>query len=492
MKALWLILGLNVTAATLYAASSKDLIASAVTTAAPSVAEKRGALKEYPDFSAIYENVGQSVVNINVTQVVTAQGFPFAGASGDPMFDYFFRRMLPPQQQKYKQRGLGSGFILSNDGYILTNAHVVSNADVIIVKLSDKRECKAKLIGLDKSSDIALIKIEANNLTAVKIGNPNQLKPGNWVVAIGSPFGLENTITQGIVSALSRNLPDDTTVPFIQSDVPINPGNSGGPLINLNGEVVGVNSQIYSKSGGYMGIAFSIPIDYAMRIVEQLKSGKKIIRGRLGIAIQPLTAELAASFGLKYTNGALVNGVEDDSAAKKAGVQVGDIILKINGREVSNTAILPQVVNNLGANKAVELTIWRNNKIIQVHAITMAANEVEEPQVEANDSTANKIDKLGIRVTPLTAAELKLFSGKIKSGLVVQEVNGDAQFAGLAQGDIIVGIVTGLLKQNITSAEQLRKIISGVTAGQAIALRILRKVDEKQFATIFVPIIVNK
>jgi serine protease Do len=276
----------------------------------------------YPDFSAIYASVGNSVVNIKVTQVIQAPNGPAFGGTGDPMFDYFFRRMIPQQQQKYKQRSMGSGFIISNDGYILTNAHVVKNADNVSVKLSDKREFKAKIVGLDSATDVALLKIAANNLPAVAIGNPNLLKPGNWVVAIGSPFGLENTITQGIISALSRNLPDDTTVPFIQSDVPVNPGNSGGPLINLQGQVIGINSQIYSNSGGYMGISFSIPIDYAMRIADQLKATGKVVHGRLGIAIQPLSEQLASSFGLTSAQGALVNGIDPGSSAEKAGIKL--------------------------------------------------------------------------------------------------------------------------------------------------------------------------
>ena len=439
----------------------------------------------YPDFSAIYDNVGKSVVNINVTTEVQPQQNPLFGSTGDPMFDYFFKRMMPPQQQKYKQRGLGSGFILSSDGYILTNAHVVSNADSIVVKLSDKREFKARLIGADTTSDVALLKIAANNLAPVKIGDPNALKPGNWVVAIGSPFGLENTITQGVISALSRNLPDDSTVPFIQSDVPINPGNSGGPLINLNGQVVGINSQIYSKSGGYMGISFSIPIDYAMRVVNQLKATGKVVHGRLGIAVQPITDDLAQSFGLSSAKGALVNGVEPGSSAEKAGIQVGDVILKINGQEVYDTAILPQVVSNLGPDKPVDLTIWRNNKAINIVATTMAAQAPSSTNIANTQAQPKQIDKLGIVVSPLTGDQLKQLGNKIPGGLVIQSVNSNAQFQGVAAGDIIIGVAN----TPVTSLKQFMNIVNKLKPNSTIALKILRS-DGQQFVTVFVPITV--
>lgn len=443
--------------------------------------------QNFPDFSGIYSSVGKSVVNISVTQEINSQANPAFGGTGDPMFDYFFKRMLPPpQQQKYKQRGLGSGFILSSDGYIMTNAHVVNNADTVIVKLSDKREFKAKIIGVDTTTDVALLKIAATNLSPVKIGNPNNLKPGNWVVAIGSPFGLENTITQGIISALSRSLPDDSAVPFIQSDVPVNPGNSGGPLINLKGEVVGINSQIYSKSGGYMGISFAIPIDYATRISNQLKSSGKAVHGRLGIAIQPLTDELASSFGLSSARGALVNGIDPGSAAEKAGIQVGDVILKVNGQDIIDTAILPQIVSNLGANKQVNLTIWRNNQTINITALTMAAS-TQPSAVASNPTTSQKkIEKLGIAVAELSQQQLQQLGGKVNSGLVIQSLTTDAQFAGLAVGDVIIGVAN----TPVTSLSQFVKLVNRYKAGQTIALKILRS-NGQQFVTIFVPLTVT-
>ncbi len=446
-------------------------------------------LSTLPDFSAIYDSVGKSVVNINVTQDVTPQANPF-GSNGDPMFDYFFKRMLPPQQ-KYKQRGLGSGFIISKDGYILTNAHVVSNADSVTVKLSDKREFKAKVIGSDQTSDVALIKITANNLPVVKIGNPSQMKPGNWVVAIGSPFGLDNTITQGIISAMSRNLPDDSSVPYIQSDVPINPGNSGGPLINLKGEVVGVNSQIYSKSGGYMGISFSIPIDYAVRIADQLKATGKVVHGRLGIAIQPVTEALAPSFGLPSgSKGAIINSVDAGSAAEKAGLQIGDVILKANGQNITDTALLPQIVSNLGPNQKVELQIWRNNQKINITATTMAASDNSNPNVsiagQTPQSTTKVLGKLGITVATLSSDQLKQLGGKIKGGLVIQDATSDAQFAGVSVGDIVVGVAN----TPVTSITQLENIINRARPGQSIALKVLRS-NGQQFMTLFIPMTVG-
>jgi serine protease Do len=310
------------------------------------------------------------------------------------------------------------------------------------------------------------------------------------VVAIGSPFGLENTITQGIVSALSRNLPDDSSVPFIQTDVPVNPGNSGGPLINLQGEVVGINSQIYSKSGGYMGISFAIPIDYAMRIAEQLKTTGKAVHGRLGIAIQPLTEELAASFGLSSATGALVNGVDQGSAAEKAGIQVGDVILKINGKEVVETAILQQIVSNLGPNKPVNLTIWRNNQKLNLTATTMAANQQlaaeasNLPSAKAKSSTVT-LDKLGLVIKPLNATQLAQLGAKIRAGLVVQQASSDAQFSGVVNGDIIIGVAN----TPISSLEQFMALVNRVPVGKSLALKILRR-RGSEWLVLFIPLTV--
>src|SRR5215213_9608487 len=305
-----------------------------------------------PDFTRLVEEQGNAVVNISTTQAARRSGaLPQVPGIEDEEIQEFFRRFIPRQQPgpgqgpqapgqgpapRSESRSLGSGFIISADGYILTNAHVVDAADEINVKFTDKREFKAKVIGADKRTDVALIKIEGTNLPVVKFGDPNKLKVGEWVVAIGAPFGFENTVTAGIVSAKGRSLPQENFVPFIQTDVAINPGNSGGPLFNMRGEVIGVNSQIYSRTGGFMGLSFAIPIDVANGIVEQLKTAGRVIRGRIGVGIQPMTKELADSFGLAKPNGALVSSVEKGGPAEKAGVEPGDVILRFDGKPVSS------------------------------------------------------------------------------------------------------------------------------------------------------------
>ncbi len=432
-----------------------------------------------PDFSGIYDSVGKSVVNITVTKSVDQT----LASSGDPLFDYFLKRMVPPQQQrKLKQRALGSGFIISNDGYILTNAHVVADADEVSVKLNDKREFKARVVGYDTGTDVALIKIEAKNLPLVKIGDSSLMKPGNWVVAIGSPFGLENTITQGTISAMSRNLPDDNYVPYIQTDVPINPGNSGGPLINLHGEVIGINSQIYSKSGGYMGIAFAIPIEYAMSVATQLKATGKVIRGKVGIGVQPLTDDLAKSFGLDSTNGAVVNIVEPSSPADIAGIKVGDIIVKANSKAITDSSMLPRIVGQLGPNKPITFTIWRNGKTLSLTAITVKAEA--NAQVQPTTSDVNKtidIKKLGISVA--TLSDKAMLPPNITFGLVVQNITPDAQMSGLMQGDLIIGVGT----HNIDGIGSFNTLIARYPVGSNVPLKILRG-DSRQFGTLFIPL----
>ncbi len=306
-----------------------------------------GCAAQLPDFTDLVEKQGATVVNISTTQTVRSPlGSPQAPQlqEDDPFYE-FFRRFVPnPGPREFQNNSLGSGFIISTDGYILTNAHVVEAADEINVKLNDKREFKAKVIGSDKRTDIALIKIEATGLPAVRFGDPNKLKVGEWVIAIGSPFGFENSVTAGIVSAKGRSLPQENFVPFIQTDAAVNPGNSGGPLFNMAGEVIGINSQIYSRTGGFMGLSFAIPIDVANDIATQLKTGGRVTRGRIGVVIQPVTRELAESFGLPKPAGALVSSVEKGSPAEKAGIEAGDVILKFNGRDVTSSEDLPRLV----------------------------------------------------------------------------------------------------------------------------------------------------
>ena len=309
-----------------------------------------------PDFTELVEKQGPAVVNVSTTSA--ARSGPQSPVPEDDPFYDFFRRFGPPQPRDYEARSLGSGFIISADGYILTNAHVVEAAEDITVKLNDKREFKAKVIGSDRRTDVAVIKIEASGLPAVKIGDPERLKVGEWVLAIGSPFGFESTVTAGIVSAKGRSLPQENYVPFIQTDVAINPGNSGGPLFNLKGEVVGMNSQIYSRTGGFMGLSFAIPIDVAMDITNQLRTVGRISRGRIGVVIQEVTKELAESFGLPKAAGALVNSVEKGGPADKAGLEPSDVILKFEGKAVNSSSDLPRIVAQTRPGAKATVQIW--------------------------------------------------------------------------------------------------------------------------------------
>src|SRR5688572_14756434 len=319
---------------------------------------------QLPDFTELVEKQGPAVVNISTTQSVKNPLLPqIPNLREDDPFYEFFRRFIPnPGPREFQTQSLGSGFIISADGYIMTNAHVVDAADEITVKLTDKREFKAKVIGADRRTDLALIKIEASSLPAVRFGDPGKLKVGEWVVAIGSPFGFENSVTAGIVSAKGRSLPQENYVPFIQTDVAVNPGNSGGPLFNLRGEVVGINSQIYSRTGGFMGLSFAIPIDVANEIAKQLRTAGKVTRGRIGVVIQPMTKELADSFGLTRPQGALVSSVEKGGPAEKAGVEPGDVILRFDGKPVSSSEDLPRIVGGTRPGSKASLQVWRNKQ----------------------------------------------------------------------------------------------------------------------------------
>src|SRR5689334_12553219 len=334
-----------------FAATLAATLVTLFAVAAPLPAAAQGRLSALPDFTELYERQGPAVVSVDVTQKAKRQRFPDI-SEDDPFYEFFRRFGQIPrngpgggQQREFETQSTGSGFIISPDGYIVTNAHVVDDASEVTVRLSDKREFVAKVIGSDQRTDVSLLKIDANNLPKVTIGDPDKLRVGEWVVAIGKPFGLENTMTAGIVSAKGRDLPQENLVPFIQTDVAINPGNSGGPLFNMRGEVVGINSLIYSRTGGYMGLAFAIPIDVAMNTVAQLKEKGRVTRGRIGVQIQPVSKEEAEAFGLGAPRGALVNGVERDSPAAKAGVEVGDIIVKADGKEVRSSLELPRIIS---------------------------------------------------------------------------------------------------------------------------------------------------
>ncbi|MFC4159196.1 DegQ family serine endoprotease [Chitinimonas lacunae] len=428
-----------------------------------------------PDFSALVEKEGRAVVNISTTQLVRRQA---PGMDDDAL--ELFRRFgfpVPPRGQRPREeraQSLGSGFILDTEGYVLTNAHVIAEADEITVRLNDKREFKAKVVGSDARTDVALLKIDAKNLPKVDLGSSDRLKVGEWVVAIGSPFGLENTVTAGIVSAKGRNLPDEQLVPFIQTDAAVNPGNSGGPLFNVRGEVVGINSQIFSQSGGYMGLSFAIPIDEALQVVEQLRASGKVVRGRIGVGIQSLSEDLARGFGLKTARGALINNVEVDGPAGKAGARAGDVILKFNGREVNDSVDLPRIVGSTKPGSTVTMEVWRSsdkaNKIL-----TVTVGEMEQPVDGRSRSREYRgkqnqepLNRSGLTVRD--ADPRALAQAGVKFGLQVVEARGAAAQAGLQPGDLLVGIGG----EDIKNYAQLESVVNKAEPGTSVPLRVIR------------------
>jgi serine protease Do len=447
-----------------------------------------------PDFADLAEKQGPSVVNISTTMTVRqdarAPQMPNI-PEDDPAFD-LFRRFFPPapnggmpgQPREQESRSLGSGFITSADGYILTNAHVVDGADEVTVKLSDKREFKARVVGSDKRTDVALIKIEGRNLQAATLGDPGRLRVGEWVVAIGSPFGFESTVTAGIVSAKGRSLPQENFVPFIQTDVAINPGNSGGPLFNLKGEVVGINSQIYSRTGGFMGLSFAIPIDVAMDIAEQLKTNGKVTRGRIGVVIQEVTKDLAETFGLAKPAGALVSAVDPDGPAAKAGVEAGDIILKFNGKAINNSGDLPRTVAGVRPGSRGNLQVWRKGST-RDFPVTVAELTDDDgapqrgQQRKRNDKLPPNVGKLGLGLSELTGTQRRQLD--VKAGVVVEEVlqGGLAAKAGLRRGDVILQIND----EEVRSIDQFNQLLTQYEKRKRVALRVKRG-----DGTLFVPL----
>jgi len=403
-----------------------------------------------PDFTVLAEKNAPAVVNITTTQEARRRA---RGNAPQPeeMFE-FFRRMVPPEGHRFMppRQGQGSGFIISGDGYILTNAHVVDDVDEVVVKLNDRRELRARVVGSDSRTDVALIKIEAKNLPTVKIGDPARLRVGEWVLAIGAPFGFENSVTAGIVSATGRSLPQENYVPFIQTDVAVNPGNSGGPLFNMKGEVVGVNSQIISRSGGYMGLSFAIPIDVAMDVAEQLKERGKVSRGRLGVMIQEVTADLAESFGLTKPQGALVVEVEPGSPAEKAGVQVSDIILRFNGQSIESSIDLPRLVGASRPGSQATLSVWRKKAAREIRVVI---GEMPDNK-EAVSVGANPRNQAGLVVSALTAEQRSRF--KVEHGVLVEDASGAAARAGIRPGDVIVAINN----QTVSSADELSRLLT--------------------------------
>jgi len=414
-----------------------------------------------PDFASIASQGGPAVVNISVSGTVKTAAMPRMDPN-NPLFD-FFRRFAPPPGDRIT-RGQGSGFIVSSDGVVLTNAHVVAEASEVNVKLIDRREFRAKVVGIDKPTDIAVLKIDAHDLPTVRIGDPRRMRVGEWVLAIGSPFGFENSVTAGIISAKSRSLPDEGYVPFIQTDVAINPGNSGGPLFNLAGEVIGINSQIYSQSGGYQGLSFAIPIDVAMKVHSQIRDHGKVRRGRLGLTIQELDQGLADSFGLEKPAGALVNAVDPEGPGAKAGVRPGDVVLKLNGKDVPNSSALPPMASELRPGSTARLEVWRNGKAID---ISMTVGELSGTVASAENGGAGETQgRLGVAVRPLTQDEMR--QSEIKDGLLVENVTGPAARAGIRPGDVIVS-VNG---EPVGGADKLRAAVG--KAGKRVALLIQR------------------
>jgi len=433
-----------------------------------------------PDFTGLVEQASPAVVNISTTQklpdrsVASSQMPDLEGLP--PMLREFFERSMPqgPKSPKggrqREAQSLGSGFIISPDGYVLTNNHVIEGADEILVRLSDRSELKAKLIGTDPRTDVAVLKIDGKDLPTVKLGNSDKLKVGEWVLAIGSPFGFDHSVTKGIVSAKGRSLPNDSYVPFIQTDVAINPGNSGGPLFNMAGEVVGINSQIFTRSGGFMGLSFAIPIDVAMDVANQLKSGGKVNRGWLGVVIQEVNKDLAESFGLDKPAGALVAQVLDNGPAAKGGLQVGDVILSANGQPIVMSADLPHLIGNLKDGSKAELVVIRDGKR-QTLTVTVGALPEEGQEMGAADGSVERSsNRLGVSVVELTPEQMKSFD--LKGGVVIKEVqDGPASLIGLQPGDVI----THLNNQAITSAKNFTEVAKGLPKNRSVSMRVLRQ-----------------
>jgi len=457
------------------------VLLTAFATAAPaqqgSKSAAGGRTANLPDFTALMKQQGPAVVNVITKRepARTARNQPGQGPE-DPLAE-FFRRFMPdaPERAPGPGQGLGSGFIISQDGYVLTNAHVVAGDGEVTVRLADaKREFKAKVIGADERTDIALLKIEASGLPTVKLGKSGTLQPGEWVAAIGSPFGFENTITAGIISATGRSLPAETYVPFIQTDVAVNPGNSGGPLINLAGEVVGVNSMIYSQTGGYMGVSFAIPIEVALEVTQQLRAEGKVTRGRLGVRIQPMTRELAQSFKLKEPNGALIATVEPGSPADKAGLKPGDVVLAFNGQPIDDPNKLPRLVASTRPGQAATLRIWRDGKAEEVKFTAAELVAEVKPTRPAPDKSA-KPNRLGLVLSELPAAQRKALG--IEYGLVVESA--DASRTPLRPGDVIVGVG----RESLKSLEDFNRLLEEQKQGDSVALLVRRGE-----ATVYVPV----
>jgi serine protease Do len=456
-------------------------------TASPAAAPAEPVVRALPDFSVLVDHYGPAVVNVEVVEKARPSSGPQGLNPNDPFYDFFRRFGIPPPGEggggrgggSPAVRGAGSGFIVSPDGYILTNTHVVANADEVTVRLTDRREFPAKVIGADERTDVAVIKINAANLPIVKLGDPTRIKPGQWVLAIGSPFGFENSATAGIISATARSVPGENYVPFIQTDVAVNPGNSGGPLFNMAGEVIGINSQIFSRTGGFMGVSFAIPIDVARNVEEQLIKTGRVVRGRIGVTIQDVNAQLAESFGLDRPHGALVSSVDKDGPAAHAGIAAGDVILSVGSRPIERYGELSGAIAAMKPGADTTLVVWRGGK--QQNVSVKIEELKEQPQSVASRGGAQpqrtpvSASALGLTVRPLQPQEKS--RAETQGSLLVEEVAGPGQDAGVEPGDIILG-VNG---RRVNTVKELQEAANG--SGKTVALLI-----QRQDAQIFVPL----
>ena len=435
-----------------------------------------------PDFASLVEQVGPAVVNVTVIekrQRNPFQGFGNPNSDDNDPFSDFFRQFQNQPRDNTPEEGVGSGFIVSADGYILTNTHVVDNATKVTVRLTDRREFQAKVVGTDDKSDVALLKIDAKNLPTVRMGDPAKLRPGEWVVAIGSPFNFQNSVTAGIVSALGREVPNASNynyVNFIQTDVAVNPGNSGGPLFNLSGEVVGINSQIYSNTGSYAGLSFAIPIDIANNVREQLVATGHVSRGRIGVSIQPVTAALAESFGLDRPRGAAVSSVENDGPADKAGLKPEDIILSVNGRKIERSSELPALIAGIRPGVAAELEVWRGKGTKRLSVtVEELKDKASVARTGGSGKNIDKLDNLGLSIRELSATEKAQL--RTSGSVVVTETDGPSAEAGLHSGDVILGAN----RTRVHSVAELRDAVRG--AGRSIAL-LVQSGNQQRIVTI--------
>jgi len=468
--------------------AGEGVAAAAPTVAAPAVpaaqavpAAPAGRVTGLPDFSGLVADNGAAVVNISVVEKAPQHmGGPSGGDEGnsddDPLSQFFHRFQNPGPEHMPPAHGIGSGFIVSPDGYVLTNAHVVADASDVTVKLTDRREFRAKVIGVDKRSDVALIKIPGTGFPVVHFGDPSKLRPGQWAIAIGSPFGFENSVTAGVISALGRQLPDDTGsafVTYIQTDAAVNPGNSGGPLFNLDGQVIGINAQIYSRTGGYMGMSFAIPIDVALNVKDQLMKSGKVSRSRIGVSVQDIGQQLALTFGLTIPHGALISLVEPAGPGERAGLKPGDVITSVNGKNIEHSYDLPSVISQLPPGSEARLGVWHDRKATEVSVKTVLLEDT--PAQAARNAALDSGGALGLAVRPLDPSEQKELH--TRGRLVVEDVSGPALAAGLQAGDVVLG-VNGA---GVSTVAELKREVA--RAGHTVALLI-----QREDAQIYVPI----